>query len=108
MRKRILSMTLVWVMLLSFIPVIASAATSGRCGANLTWMLDDDGTLTISGTGDMYDYYYDSPFYKNSSIKSVIIENGITSIGTTAFMQCDSLESVTIPDSVTSIGNEVI
>ncbi len=92
------------------VPVIASAATSGNCGANgdnVTWTLDDEGTLTISGEGDMEDYYnYGAPWYNSrSSITKVVIEQGVTSIGNNAFEDCSSLTSVIIPESVTSIGN---
>ncbi len=84
------------------------AIASGTCGDNLTWELTADSVLTISGTGTMnnsssssraqwYDY--------RSSIKSVVIEEGITSIGNYAFNACSGLASVTIPNSVTSIGN---
>ena len=74
---------------------------------NLTWKLDADGTLTISGTGAMKNY--DSkknrnPVYNNSNVKTVVIEDGVTSIGNYAFTYCVSLTSITIPDSVTSIG----
>ena len=61
---------------------------------NLTWTLDADGTLTISGTGAMKDYDYDSnpsPVYKNSDVKKVVIEDGVTSIGNYAFTYCVSL-----------------
>ena len=75
---------------------------------NLTWKLDADGTLTISGTGAMKNY--DSkknrnPVYNNSNVKKVVIEDGVTRIGNYAFFYCRSLTSITIPDSVTSIGN---
>ena len=92
----------------------ASAATivkSGSCGDNVTYTLDSDGLLTISGMGEMKKYSYsnysvDTPWYSNrSSVKSVIIENGVTSIGNYAFYYCSSLTSIEIPDSVTSIGN---
>ena len=74
---------------------------------NLTWTLDADGTLNISGMGAMKDYGYDSnrnPVYKNSNVKKVVIEDGITSIGSFAFYGC-SLTNIRIPGSVTSIGN---
>lgn len=85
-----------------------SIATSGSCGDNATWSLDSAGLLTISGTGAMtdWDYYTSVPWYDNkSSIKTVLIKSGITSIGEYAFCLCDSLATVTIPDSVTRIGS---
>lgn len=82
---------------------------NGTCGAegneaNVTWLLDTiSGVLTISGTGEMTDSNYPwSP--KKAYIKSIIIEDGVTSIGKLAFSTCDSLTSVTLPNSVTSIG----
>ncbi|MBO4676003.1 MAG: leucine-rich repeat protein [Oscillospiraceae bacterium] len=74
---------------------------SGSCGANLTWTLDNNGKLTISGTGQMYD----TSISTNQTIRSVVISNGVTSIGDCAFQDCTGLTSVTIPDSVTSIGD---
>ena len=84
----------------------AEIIDSGSCGENLTWTLDSNGVLTVSGTGEMDDYSSDySPWYSNrSAIKTVIIENRVTSIGDWAFYYCTSLTSVTIGDSVTSIG----
>ncbi len=80
--------------------------SSGNCGANVNYIFDSStGTLTISGTGKMYDFVWDySPFYENLSIKEVIIESGITTIGENAFYKCTGLTSIVIPDSVKSIG----
>ena len=75
---------------------------------NLTWTLTADGTMTISGTGAMKNYdYYNNPSsasQKKDSVKKVVIEDGVTSIGESAFNTCIGLTSITIPDSVTSIG----
>ena len=93
--------------MLDVFSVKASAASSGTCGDNVRWNLSDDGVLTISDTGAMKNYYDLSsvPWYSSlSSIKTVVIENGVTSIGSYAFDYCTGLTSVTIPDSVTSIG----
>ena len=82
---------------------------SGSCGENVTWTLTADGTLTISGTGAMTDYTYDSrsPWYScRTYIKRVVMQQGVTSIGDLAFWDCSGLTSVTIPDGVTSIGGD--
>ena len=78
---------------------------SGTLG-NLTWKLDRNGLLTISGTGAMNSLNYKPPeawLVYGPLIRSVVIENGITNIGENAFYGCYNLTSVSIPNSVTSI-----
>ena len=81
-------------------------AESGMCGENLTWNLTD-GVLTITGTGAMMDYWSgasDSWYSYRENITSVIIEDGVSSIGDNAFYECYNLTSIEIPNSITSIG----
>ena len=79
--------------------IAADIVESGPCVENLTYTLDSDGLLTISGEGVL-----DGRFSYNPDIKQVIINNGVTSIGHLVFEHCSSLTNVTIPDSVTGIG----
>ena len=78
---------------------------SNECGKNLYWTLQDS-TLTITGSGAMYDYAFtDAPWHgERSNIAYLSLPNGLTSIGNSAFF-ASSLTSVTIPNSVTSIGD---
>ena len=104
MKKKILAFGIALCMLFGFAIVPTYAATSGTCGDNLTWTLDDNGTLTISGSGAMANYSEESFVpWRGRSVKTVVIESSVTSIGDRAFYKCSSLESITIPDSVTSI-----
>ena len=84
-----------------------ASLTSGTCGKNLKWELNN-GTLTISGKGEMQsymDYGYSAPWF-SSNIRKVVITSGVISIGDYAFKGCSSLTSITIPGSVTSIGGD--
>ena len=106
--KKILSILLAMLLMFSVMPtelftITASAATSGTTGS-CTWTLDGT-TLTISGNGKMngYNVYSSAPW--GTSITSVVIEDGVTSIGDYAFYDCTSLTSITIGGSVTSIGD---
>ena len=116
MKKKLLGILFVLGLLLALPSMVSFAETkSGTCGAtgneaNVTWVLDDNGTLTIGGTGNMKDYdsvsYIFAPWYDaRINIQTVVIGSGVTRIGNWAFYQCANLKSVTIPNSVTSIGS---
>jgi len=82
---------------------------NGTCGEHLTWTLNN-GTLTISGTGEMKDYNSGAsmPWYnERSSITNIIIEDGVTSIESYAFYDSQNLRSITIPNSVNYIADDV-
>ncbi len=96
--------------------IMENIISQGYCGAegheeDVTWVLKNTShnyTLTISGTGAMADYNNPSerPWYSYvEEIETVIIEDGVTGIGSSAFVACSDLTTVTIPASVTSIGN---
>ena len=82
------------------------AAATGRCGDSITWTLDDSGNLTLSGSGEMWNYSYYVPPFNDYGIKTVTIGDGITSIGESAFAHCSGLTELTLPNSVTSIGEK--
>ena len=89
----------------------ADIIDSGYCGGegdgtNLTWTLDSDGVLTISGNGRMQSWTDISSLpWQVQEIKTVIIKNGVENIGDSAFECAFGLTSVTIPNTVTNIGN---
>ena len=137
MKKRLLSMILALSMMLTILPVNAITAlaadedvvASGNCGIegkddnSVTWKLtkNDDGienntyTLTISGSGNMENFYdtYGSrraPWRTSSNgyganITQISFADGITSVGAKAFFGCSNLENIFIPDSVTRIAS---
>ena len=83
-----------------------NAVANGTCGENLTWVLTDEGTLTISGEGAMLDYERKgAPWWDHhDQIECIIIEEGITHIGAYTFHNFGALHTVNIPSTVCSIG----
>ena len=127
MKKRILAAALAVSMLFGSASVLPQGAVeqwlslgahaqtvvkSGTCGENVTWTLDDQGTVTISGSGEIIDFVDFgpdeslSPFRGKESIKKVIIEDGITHIGRVCFEDCKNLVEIVIPESVESVGDD--
>ena len=84
---------------------ISGGAAPGRCGDSITWALDDSGNLTLSGSGEMWDYNENDLPFRSLRIKTVTIGDGITRIGDSAFQGCSGLTELTLPNSITSIGN---
>ena len=117
--KRTICALLAVFLLLSLLPLNAAAAQSGELNGAVRWSLDDSGTLTISGTGAMPDYVYNYTYDGWSmswstrgdwqymayadQIRSVVVGEGITSVGMGSFMYMPSLQSVRLPDSVRTI-----
>lgn len=146
MKKRLVSLLLAFSMMLTFLPVGAVTAFAEdpewSCGANASNIVtahfnSASGTLTFSGEGAMENYqtmHFVAPWKEISNqIKKIVIENGVTSIGSNAFYQCSDMQatldlfdakaltsignnafygckkltgSLEIPDSVTEIGAE--
>jgi|GEM_PF-6085480 len=109
MKKKLLILLLLSALCaLTAVTASAEGETSGTCGEDLTWTLDDAGTLTIGGTGAMTDYASssDSPFHSMlGDIKVLAIGEGVTSIGSNAFHSCYALQKVSIPGNVKKIGS---
>lgn len=121
MKKRFLTMFLLAMMLLfSTIPAAWAAETSGQCGENVYWRLEN-GTLTISGTGAMWDYKFkweykgdekhnyvtNAPWGKyNEDVENIIIEQGVTAIGKNAFYNVNSARNLDIAGSVYTISDD--
>lgn len=121
--KKVLSIMLVAVMLFGVAPLNGFAgiefpassllstkadtlSLSGACGKNLIWTLDkSSGVLNINGIGAMDNYSSVAPWFNDRlSIKTVVIETGVTNIGDRAFNGCNNLENISIPNTVISIG----
>ncbi len=111
--KKILSLCLAAAFLIVSLSVLvqpALATANGTCGENLTWTLDENGVLTISGSGDMYDFDSDNMPWADyeEDIKFVEIEDGVTSIGDFAFFSLGAMADISIANSVASIGEQAL
>ena len=111
--KKLVSLLLSFTMLLSIVSVVdfsafADTLTTGKCGENVTYSFDEStGVLTISGTGDMNQWPEDdSPWYADARIKTLIIDEGVTSIGDRAFQNCSNLSNIQFPNSLTLINGD--
>ena len=120
MTKKVLACLLAMMLALSLLPGTAGAASvvaSGTCGAdgdNVTWSLDSDGVLTISGTGKMADYTAgwsvhghnaETPWF-GFQISSIVVEQGVTRIGDCAFAMQYGTNSILLPEGLEEIGSD--
>ena len=100
--KRWVSVLLAMSMMFMLLPttvLAANSVASGTCGESLTWVLDSEGTLTISGTGEMEDYNSldtNTAPWDRSKVKNVVVEDTVTSIGKNAFTFCNNLKTVSL------------
>ena len=104
--RKSLSALIVLCMVLSMLPAnifAASIVASGTCGKNLIWTIDEDGVLTISGDGDMYNYSFDEQPEWGWGFNEVILEEGVTSVGNYAFYNC-YFYNIALPQSLKTIG----
>lgn len=117
--KRALSLVLALALALAMLQSVAFAegedntnqvanstiTASGTCGDYMTWILESDGLLTISGTGTMTDYTngYQPWYTMRNSIKKVVVDDGAISIGDNAFYDCSALTEVVLPDTISAI-----
>ncbi len=113
MKKKIKILLMITVLLaalcaFAFSTSAAELTASGVCGEGVTWTLDADGALTVSGSGAMNEFGpAAAPPWKNykADIKTVAVETGVTSVGSYAFAACPALQTVKLSDSVVSIGS---
>ena len=85
----------------------------GQCGDDLTWTLDSSGTLTISGTGPMYNYsLWDNPWCDialgssgiSTRVVNAVVSSGVTALGERALADCGSMVSVSLPETLLTVG----
>lgn len=105
MRKRVLVIGVC----LGFAAFAAQAEVKTyQCGENCMATLDENGVMRVSGTGPMYEYNretrYETPWYEDrTSIKTLIVEDGVTTVGSRAFFHCVNIQTIDVAKSVQSI-----
>lgn len=84
--------------------IIGGIVEIGTCGENIHYVLYENGKLLLHGTGETYDYEISrSPFWEREDIRSLVIGEGITAIGTSVFERCYNMATVTFPSTLTTI-----
>ena len=81
-------------------PPSETIVASGACGKSLNWILSEDGTLRITGTGNMDE----DPTWPKEQIVKVVVGKGATSISAKAFMDCTNLTTISLPETLRTIG----
>ena len=102
--KKITLLLVISILCFSF-PLLGITETNS-CGENATWSIED-GVFTVEGSGDMinFEYSWDQPWEDNAEdITSIVVKDGITSIGDYAFYDFENVTTVTLPEGITSIG----
>ena len=109
--RKLAAILIALMLVIQCLPATAAAAAtveSGKCGDNLTWKLDEAGTLTISGSGTMEDFSdREAPWY-DMPVKKIVVQSGVTSIGNCAFADLPDLTSISLPSSLKSLGSRAI
>lgn len=105
--KKIVSLLLCLVLMLQLAPAVMAAEVASGSTGEISWRLDDAGTLTLSGSGSTGDYTdpSETPWYTYADqIDLLVIESGVTRIGSYAFAGCANLQEVTVPETVLHMG----
>ena len=105
MKKKIIALFISILMVVSLVPLSAFAQGEGEITDDISWLIDESGTLTISGNGAIPEKWTQNTLTQAQSDKvtKFVIEEGVTQIGDSAFRGMDYLGSVSLPNSVTSI-----
>lgn len=106
--NRFFSLIMTVILLIHLLPMISFAQEEEKCGDNLNWYINEEDTLIISGSGEMYELGYEEYgwYSQRKIIKSIIVEEGVTSVGSYAFYDETAVVSVSLPSTLISIGNK--